>query len=49
MLVETSDKSMPEQKDLLSENFKTWIGYLDKETGSAYHQVDDVCVMGIKV
>ena len=41
MLIENAHLSMNEQKDLLAETFEAWKGNLE--------QVDDVCIIGIKV
>ena len=40
-LLSISDKSMGEQELLLSKEFTTWKGDLE--------QIDDVCVMGVKI
>ena len=40
-LIDYSDKSMPEQKHALEVTFKNWKGDLE--------QVDDVCVVGIRI
>ena len=36
-----SDKSTDEQKELIEQEFTSWLG--------GYAQIDDVCVMGVKV
>ena len=40
-LIESSDKSMKEQKHILETVFNTWKGNLE--------QVDDVCVVGVRI
>ena len=41
LLISISDKPMHEQKESLEETFNQWKGYLE--------QVDDVCIIGIKI
>ena len=41
LLVSINDKTMQEQADIISEKFESWKGVLE--------QVDDVCVVGIKI
>ncbi len=41
LLIEISIKSMEEQKEIIQNTFNTWKGNLE--------QVDDVCIIGIKV
>ena len=41
LLLSIQEKAMAEQRLLLDESFETWRGNLD--------QIDDVCVIGIKV
>ncbi len=41
LLLSIKDKSMPEQKDILKTTFNNWKGKLE--------QIDDVCVIGVKI
>lgn len=41
LLLSIQDKSMEEQKTIINESFETWKGSLE--------QIDDVCVIGVKV
>jgi serine phosphatase RsbU (regulator of sigma subunit) len=41
LLLSISSKNLEEQKNLIDQNFETWKGQLD--------QVDDVCLMGVKI
>ena len=41
LLLSIQDKSMEEQKTIINESFETWKGHLE--------QIDDVCVIGVKV
>jgi serine phosphatase RsbU (regulator of sigma subunit) len=41
LLLSIQDKSMEEQKAIINESFETWKGHLE--------QIDDVCVIGVKV
>lgn len=41
LLLSIQDKTMDQQRTILDENFETWRGKLD--------QIDDVCIIGIKV
>ncbi len=41
ILTENSDLEMPQQKEILAQEFENWKGKMD--------QIDDVCVFGIKV
>lgn len=41
LLLSLNDKSMPDHKKMLDETFENWKGTLD--------QVDDICVIGVKV
>jgi len=41
LLLSIQDKSMEEQKTIINESFETWKGHLE--------QIDDVCVIGVKI
>jgi serine phosphatase RsbU (regulator of sigma subunit) len=41
LLLSISSKNLEEQKNIIDQNFETWKGELD--------QVDDVCLMGVKI
>jgi serine phosphatase RsbU (regulator of sigma subunit) len=41
LLLNIQDKSMEEQKTIINESFETWKGHLE--------QIDDVCVIGVKI
>ncbi len=41
LLLSIQDKTMPEQYDCINETFENWKGNLE--------QVDDVCVIGVKI
>ena len=41
LLLENSDKSLDKQKEILDHQFKDWKGENE--------QIDDVCVMGVKI
>jgi serine phosphatase RsbU (regulator of sigma subunit) len=41
LLVSIRDKTMPEQKEILHKTFNDWKGELE--------QVDDICIIGIKI
>ena len=40
-LIDLHSKPMADQKQLISDSFENWRGYLE--------QIDDVCVIGVKI
>jgi serine phosphatase RsbU (regulator of sigma subunit) len=48
-LMETCTSDMENQKVLVEKKINDWMAYENPETGQAYDQLDDICLMGLKV
>jgi serine phosphatase RsbU (regulator of sigma subunit) len=49
ILLETAHLSMEIQQEKLEKKLDDWMAYTNPETGKPYEQVDDICVMGVRV
>jgi len=49
ILLENNHKSMSEVQKILSETIEDWTGYIDAGTGKPFEQIDDICVLGIRI
>ncbi len=49
LLLDISDKTMSEQYKILEQKHNEWVNYIDPRTKSAYNQIDDILIIGIKV
>lgn len=49
VLMETSKLDMTEQKNKIEETIINWIDFTNPENGKPYEQIDDICVMGVKI
>lgn len=47
-LIETANSDLATQKRLLEEKLLLWISHTNPETGESYHQIDDICVIGLE-
>jgi serine phosphatase RsbU (regulator of sigma subunit)/ligand-binding sensor domain-containing protein len=43
------DNPLDKQRELLNNRLENWMNFIDPDTQSSYNQIDDVCVMGIKI
>ena len=48
-ILDIVDKPMSEQREMLNSRLENWISYIDNYTQAPHHQIDDICVMGIKI
>ncbi|MBU0765370.1 MAG: PAS domain S-box protein, partial [Bacteroidetes bacterium] len=49
LLVENQNKSMPGQKKILSKVLTEWMAHTNPVTQKPYEQIDDICVIGMRV
>ncbi|MBU0765447.1 MAG: tetratricopeptide repeat protein [Bacteroidetes bacterium] len=49
ILTENNHKTMPEQKFSLEQTFDEWQNHINPATGTSYEQIDDICIVGIRV
>ena len=49
LLIENYQSPMKEQGKILDKEIEDWKGYLDTNTGKPYEQIDDICVIGIRI
>jgi len=43
------DKPMSEQKELLDAEIKQWMRHINPTSGANFTQIDDICVIGVKI
>jgi hypothetical protein len=48
-LLETITSEIRNQKFKIENRIDEWQAYIDPKTGQIYEQVDDICLMGIKI
>jgi len=48
-LLETYAPEIKDQKRLLENRINEWQAFINPKTGHQYSQVDDICLMGVKV
>jgi len=48
-LMETQNSDMAQQGKLLDKKIEDWKAFVNKENNRSYEQIDDICVMGVKV
>ena len=48
-LMETLTPEIKEQKQLIEKKIDEWQAYINPRTGHSYEQIDDICMMGIKI
>ncbi|MBI4646342.1 MAG: tetratricopeptide repeat protein [Bacteroidia bacterium] len=49
LLIENRNSSMPDQRLALEKNLTEWMSHLDPHSGKPYEQVDDICVIGLRI
>ena len=49
LIVNSSNKTMEEQNTILDKSIEEWMAYTDEVTGKNYEQIDDICLIGIKL
>ncbi len=49
LIVNSSNKPMEEQGIIFDKSIETWKAYIDPITGKNYEQIDDICLIGIKL
>ncbi len=49
LILNNSDKGMPQQGKLLDNSIEEWKSGIDELTQKPYEQIDDICVIGIKI
>ncbi|MBU0764701.1 MAG: serine/threonine protein kinase, partial [Bacteroidetes bacterium] len=49
LLVGNVARPMAEQLDLLNDAIEEWKGYTNPLHGEPYEQVDDICVIGVRI
>jgi serine phosphatase RsbU (regulator of sigma subunit) len=49
ILLESITPEIKNQKPLLEEVLDKWQSYVNPKTGQPFSQIDDICVMGIKI
>jgi serine phosphatase RsbU (regulator of sigma subunit)/ligand-binding sensor domain-containing protein len=48
-LIESCLPNMEEQKILIEKSIDNWMAFTNPESGKSFEQIDDICVMGIKI
>ncbi|MBI5538835.1 MAG: SpoIIE family protein phosphatase [Bacteroidia bacterium] len=49
VLIETCKYDIEEQKNRIEETINNWIDFQNPENGKPHEQIDDICVMGVKI
>jgi len=49
LIINSSDKTMEEQNAIFDDSIEKWKAYTDSVTGRDYEQIDDICLIGIKL
>ncbi len=49
LILETISPEIRDQKSQIEKRLDEWRGYINQKTGCCYEQIDDICLMGIKI
>jgi len=49
LILSIQDKTMKEQRDVLDSAIEEWKSYIDPITNDCFEQIDDICIVSIKV
>ncbi|MBU0763933.1 MAG: serine/threonine-protein phosphatase, partial [Bacteroidetes bacterium] len=49
LLLEIRELPMKEQKQRLDKAISEWMAHVNRDTGEVYEQIDDICVIGIRI
>jgi serine phosphatase RsbU (regulator of sigma subunit) len=49
LILESCKKTMEEQKQILENSIEQWKAHVDESTKKTFEQIDDICIIGIKL
>ena len=49
LLLSINQKPMSEQKEILNKTINDWMAYINPENKKPYEQIDDLCMIGLRI